>query len=151
MLRTVRDMHRAYLALHRTGRRQGIAAVTFEASAESSDQVRRVRRRSTRGSVPTEKQEQSAMPNLGAERKVGSHPPSRSSAVRIAGSVTVDHISGRWMPATFVPIVGPIALFAPNRFIIGRPHAKRFGEPPSASRVSHLRVVKRARALRINP
>ncbi len=51
------------------------------------------------------------------------------------------------MPATFVPI----ALFAPNHLIIGRPHAKRFGEPPSASRVSHLRVVKRARALRINP
>lgn len=50
------------------------------------------------------------------------------------------------MPAIRVPI----ASFAPNRFIIGPP-ATRVGEPPSASRLSHLRVVKRARALRINP
>ncbi|WP_227789495.1 MULTISPECIES: hypothetical protein [unclassified Burkholderia] len=67
--------------------------------------------------MSTEKQERSATPSLGAERKIGSHSHSRSSAGRIAGSVTVDPISGRWTPAIRVPI----ALFAPNRFIIGPP------------------------------
>ncbi|MCA7923536.1 hypothetical protein LGM35_13700 [Burkholderia cenocepacia] len=44
-----------------------------------------------------------------------------------------------------------IALFAPNRAITGKPATKHVDDPPSASRVSYLRVVKRARALRINP
>ncbi|WP_257127929.1 hypothetical protein [Burkholderia sp. MSMB1835] len=125
---------------------EGIAAGASESSAEASDQVRRVRTIGARFRA-NGKQERSATPNLGAERRIGSHPHSRGGAIRIAGSVTVGRISGRWIPAIRVPI----ASFAPNRFIVGPPPATRIGEPPSASRVSHLRVAERTRALRINP
>ncbi|WP_185715384.1 hypothetical protein [Burkholderia cenocepacia] len=70
--------------------------------------------------------------------------------VQIAGSVTVDDISRRRTRPRFVPI-DAITLSGTTRIITGKPATKHVDDPPSASRVSYLRVVKRARALRINP
>ncbi|WP_249176324.1 hypothetical protein [Burkholderia cenocepacia] len=71
--------------------------------------------------------------------------------VQITGSVTVDDISRRRTRPRFAPIVDAITLSGTTRIITGKPPAKHFDDPPPASRVSYLRVVKRARALRINP
>ncbi|WP_195760540.1 hypothetical protein [Burkholderia cenocepacia] len=71
--------------------------------------------------------------------------------VQITGSVTVDDISRRRARPRFVPIVDAITLSGTTRAITGKPATKHFDDPPSASLLSYLRVVKRARALRINP
>ncbi|MDF0501863.1 hypothetical protein POK33_14135 [Burkholderia cenocepacia] len=103
--------------------------------------------------LPTNrKTERPATPGLGAERTIGSRPHSQGRACESPrGSVTVDDMSRRRMRPSFVPTVDASALSGTIRFLAGQPPAKRSGEPPSASRVSYLRVVKRARALRINP